>query len=172
MSARLTLATVDFFSRFVTQPNIHFSVSYNHPSWIMCGHCDIMKKRSVSRRLMSRFRLHRRPCHLLSSLRPLQRVRPPHWWGGSAHPCWYSCLFSSLKPAAATAGKTEALSGSVGQKCWELIFVWPQCRAMGPRKGIAGYHWIKTLHNRQTMLFFHGLKHIIAIGFLLDRRGK
>lgn len=125
MSARLTLATVDFFSRFVTQPNIHFSVSYNHPSWIMCGHCDIMKKRSVSRRLMSRFRLHRRPCHLLSSLRPLQRVRQ----------CWYSCLFSSLKPAAATAGKTEALSGSVGQKCWETDICLAAVSSYGATKG-------------------------------------
>lgn len=124
-----------FFSRFVMQPNIHFRVFYNHPSWIMCGHCDIMKKRSVSRRLISRFRLHRSPCHLLSSLRPLQRVRPPHWWGGSAQPCWYSCLFSSLKPAAATAGKTEALSGSVGQKCWETDICLATVSSYGATKG-------------------------------------
>lgn len=37
----------------------------------------------------------------------------------------------------------------------KLIFVWPQCRAMGPRKGIVGYHWIKTRHNGQTTLCFH-----------------
>lgn len=45
----------------------------------------------------------------------------------------------ALKPAAATAGKTGALSGSVGQKCWETDICLAAVSSYGAMKG---HHWL------------------------------
>ena len=73
--------------------------------------------------------------------------RPPRRWGSSTHPCWYSCLFSSLEPAAATAGETEALSGSVGQTCWETDIC---LGAVSSRGAMRGHLWLPLDQHTHT----------------------
>ncbi len=139
MSAWLMLATVNF-SRLVMQPNSQsFSVFYDYPSLIMHGHCIIMERVSIieaNAQIVNPSFITLPPTIYPA---PPTKSRPPHRWGGSAHPCWYSCLFSSLKPAAATAGKTEALSGSVGHKCWETDICLAAVSSHGATKG---HRWL------------------------------
>ena len=113
------------------QPNIHFNVLYAHPSLIMCGH-TMERVSFIAANVRDFGSVALQPTIYPA---PPTKSRPPRRWGSSAHPCWYSCLFSGLKPAAATAGKTEALSGSVGQKCWETDICLATVSSDGATKG-------------------------------------
>lgn len=165
MSAWMILATVNF-SWLVMQLNIHFNAFCDYPSLIMRGHCGI--KERVASMSANVHILASSGCHLLSPLHPPAISRPPHRWGSSARPCWYSCLFSGLKPAAATAGKTEALSGSVGQNFGETDIYLATVLSYGATKG----HHRLLLLDRQRLWFHEWNRSWIAIGLLLDSRGK
>lgn len=73
-------------------------------------------------------------------LSPHAISRPHHQWGSAAHPCWYSCP----EPATTTAGQTEALSCSVGQKFRETDIYLSAVLSYESMRGIIGYCFYMT----------------------------
>lgn len=145
MSARITLAAV----HSSLQQNIHFSVSYDHPSLISLGRCSSKKGSHfyISLRVFT-FWLHSGcraqslphplPCNFKATAQ-MRKLR--------SAPCWYSCLEPA---AAATAGKTEALSGSVVPEVWGKDDIYlATVLSYGATKG----HRRQLLLNRQGLRF-------------------
>lgn len=163
MSAWMILPTVNS-SWLVMQPNIYFisTALYNYPSLIMPGHCSIKDGVASISATVHIFGFNRPPPTI--SFMPPAISRPPHRWGSSARPCWYSCL----KPAAATAGETETLSGSVGQKFGETDIYLATVSSYGATKG----HHRLLLFYRQGLCFHRWKKSWIKISLLLESSGK
>lgn len=132
MSAWMILATVNF-SWLVMQPNIYFNALYNYPSLIMRGHCSIKEKvASISATVHI---LASSDHHPLSLSCPLQFQ--DHHTDGEA-------LLVHVGTAASNQQQQQLerlrlCLAQWGKSLGKLIFIWPQCQATGPQKGIIGY---------------------------------